>query len=87
MSSGASAAAAALDLSGIHAGYGDFQALFGVGLRVEGPMSALLLLVSGRPAALADLAGPGAAALPATFLRDAGPTRPRRSATTPDAPT
>jgi len=26
---------AALDLSGIHAGYGDFQALFGVGLRVE----------------------------------------------------
>jgi uncharacterized protein (TIGR03083 family) len=59
----------------------------GAGRRVEGPMSALLLLVSGRPAALADLAGPGAATLPATFLRDAGPTRPRRSATTPDAPT
>ena len=27
--------AGALDLSGVHAGYGDFQALFGVGLRVE----------------------------------------------------
>jgi len=27
--------AASLELSGIHAGYGDFQALFGVGLRVE----------------------------------------------------
>ena len=59
----------------------------GVGHRVEGPMSALLLLVSGRPAALADLAGPGAATLPATFSHDAGPTRPRRPATTPDAPT
>jgi branched-chain amino acid transport system ATP-binding protein len=30
-----SGGAATLDLSGIHAGYGDFQALFGVGLRVE----------------------------------------------------
>jgi branched-chain amino acid transport system ATP-binding protein len=28
-------AASALELSGVHAGYGDFQALFGVGLRVE----------------------------------------------------
>ena len=27
--------AATLELSGIHAGYGDFQALFGIGLRVE----------------------------------------------------
>jgi uncharacterized protein (TIGR03083 family) len=35
----------------------------GVGVRVEGPISALLLLVSGRPAALADLDGPGAAEL------------------------
>ena len=35
----------------------------GAGVRVEGPISALLLLVSGRPAALADLAGPGAAEL------------------------
>ena len=57
----------------------------GVGHRVEGPMSALLLLVSGRPAALADLAGPGAATLPATFSHDAGPTRPRSPATTTDA--
>ena len=35
----------------------------GVGVRVEGPISALLLLVSGRPAALADLDGPGATEL------------------------
>lgn len=47
----------------------------GAGDRVEGPMSALLLLVSGRPAALADLTGPGAATLPGTFPRHAGPTR------------
>lgn len=38
----------------------------GSGDRVEGPIAALLLLVSGRPAALADLSGPGAAALPST---------------------
>src|SRR5690242_10527623 len=37
----------------------------GVGVRVEGPISALLLLVSGRPAALADLDGPGATELAA----------------------
>lgn len=48
----------------------------GSGVRVEGPISALLLLVSGRPAALADLTGPGAATLPATFPRHAGPARP-----------
>ncbi len=48
----------------------------GSGVRVEGPMSALLLLVSGRPAALADLAGPGTAALHGTFPRNAGPARP-----------
>ncbi len=35
----------------------------GVGVRVEGPISALLLLVSGRFAALADLDGPGATEL------------------------
>ena len=35
----------------------------GVGVRVEGPISALLLLVSGRPAGLADLDGPGATEL------------------------
>src|SRR5690242_2654666 len=35
----------------------------GAGARVEGPISALLLLVSGRPAALSDLDGPGAAEL------------------------
>ncbi|PWJ54943.1 TIGR03083 family protein [Quadrisphaera granulorum] len=39
----------------------------GAGRHVEGPMSALLLLVSGRSAALAELSGPGAPALAATF--------------------
>lgn len=43
----------------------------GAGSRVEGPISALLLLVSGRPAAIADLAGPGAAQLAGTFPRNA----------------
>lgn len=57
----------------------------GVGERVEGPMSALLLLVSGRPAALADLTGPGAAKLPRTFPRDAGPAGSRRPTTSTDA--
>ena len=37
----------------------------GAGVRVEGPIAALLLLVSGRPAALADLDGPGATELAA----------------------
>lgn len=50
----------------------------GAGVRVEGPISALLLLVSGRPAGVADLTGPGAARLADTFRLDAGPTRPRR---------
>jgi uncharacterized protein (TIGR03083 family) len=45
----------------------------GSGLRVEGPMAALLLLLTGRPAALADLTGPGAARLPGTFPRTDGP--------------
>ncbi|GAA4988032.1 maleylpyruvate isomerase family mycothiol-dependent enzyme [Pseudonocardia tropica] len=45
----------------------------GDGVRVEGPISALLLLVTGRPAALADLSGPGVAALGATFPPGAGP--------------
>lgn len=48
----------------------------GSGVRVEGPISALLLLVSGRPAALAELTGPGAERLAGTFPRSAGPTVP-----------
>ncbi|MHA6785928.1 hypothetical protein ACVGOW_33770 [Pseudonocardia saturnea] len=56
----------------------------GSGVRVEGPMSALLLLVSGRPAALADLTGPGTASLPGTFPRHAGPARPPHPSTTTD---
>jgi len=37
----------------------------GSGPRVEGPIAALLLLVSGRPVAVPELSGPGVAALPA----------------------
>ena len=48
----------------------------GSGAPVEGPIAALLLLVSGRPAATADLAGPGTATLTATFPRAAGLTPP-----------
>lgn len=52
----------------------------GAGERVEGPMSALLLLVSGRPAALADLSGPGVDRLSAGSgdLRGAGSSRPTK---------
>jgi uncharacterized protein (TIGR03083 family) len=57
----------------------------GAGVRVEGPMSALLLLVSGRPAALANLAGPGAAKLCGTFPRNAGRAGSRRPSTATDA--
>jgi uncharacterized protein (TIGR03083 family) len=57
----------------------------GAGVRVEGPISALLLLVSGRPAAVADLAGPGVPKLAETFPRSAGPDRPRPPSTTTDA--
>ncbi|HWH01671.1 MAG TPA: maleylpyruvate isomerase family mycothiol-dependent enzyme [Pilimelia sp.] len=57
----------------------------GAGLRVEGPISALLLLVSGRLAAVAELAGPGAAKLAETLPRSADPARPRPPSTTTDA--
>jgi uncharacterized protein (TIGR03083 family) len=59
----------------------------GSGLRVDGPISALLLLVSGRPAALADLTGPGVAKLAETFPRDADPAQPCRPSPTTDAGT
>ena len=39
----------------------------GSGARVEGPMASLLLLLTGRPAALADLSGPGTVNLATTF--------------------
>jgi uncharacterized protein (TIGR03083 family) len=57
----------------------------GAGVRVEGPISALLLLVSGRPAALADLAGPGAPDLLGTFPPNANPAQAARPSTTTDA--
>jgi uncharacterized protein (TIGR03083 family) len=41
----------------------------GSGPRVEGPMASLLLLLTGRPAALADLTGPGTNGLATTFGR------------------
>ncbi|GAA0959749.1 maleylpyruvate isomerase family mycothiol-dependent enzyme [Virgisporangium aurantiacum] len=55
----------------------------GAGLRVEGPISALLLLVSGRPAAVADLAGPGAGKLAATFPSNSGPATTDAGASSP----
>jgi uncharacterized protein (TIGR03083 family) len=57
----------------------------GEGVRVDGPISALLLLVSGRPAALADLSGPGVAKVAGTFARTAAPAQPHRPSTTPVA--
>jgi uncharacterized protein (TIGR03083 family) len=59
----------------------------GAGARVEGPISALLLLVSGRPAAVADLAGPGAAKLAETLPRNAGQAQPPHPSTTTNAAT
>lgn len=56
----------------------------GDGVRVQGPISALLLLVSGRPAAVADLAGPGAAKLAEMFPRNAGLAGPGGLSTTMD---
>jgi uncharacterized protein (TIGR03083 family) len=41
----------------------------GSGARIEGPMASLLLLLTGRPAALADLTGPGTNGLAATLGR------------------
>jgi uncharacterized protein (TIGR03083 family) len=55
----------------------------GAGVRVDGPISALLLLVSGRPAALTELSDPGAAELRRTFSRKAGPTPPGGPSTAP----
>jgi uncharacterized protein (TIGR03083 family) len=43
----------------------------GSGARVEGPMASLLLLLTGRPAALADLSGPGTQGLSDCFPRSA----------------
>jgi uncharacterized protein (TIGR03083 family) len=57
----------------------------GAGVRVEGPISALLLLVSGRPAAVADLAGPGVARLGETFPHNPGVAQPPSPSTTTDA--
>jgi branched-chain amino acid transport system ATP-binding protein len=82
-----SGAAGTLDLSGVHAGYGDFQALFGVGLRVEpgeavgvvGPNGAgkttLLRVISGliRPrAGTLRFGGQDLATLPAHELPGLG---------------
>lgn len=39
----------------------------GSGARIEGPIAALLLLMTGRPAALADLSGPGTEGLATRF--------------------
>jgi uncharacterized protein (TIGR03083 family) len=59
----------------------------GDGVRVQGPIAALLLLVSGRPAALTGLTGPGVPDLPRTFPRNTGPAPATNPATTPAADT
>jgi uncharacterized protein (TIGR03083 family) len=46
---------------------GDVPWRAGSGLRVEGPISALLMLMTGRTGAIAELSGPGVAALHARF--------------------
>lgn len=56
----------------------------GSGERVEGPMAALLLLLTGRPAALTDLTGPGVPVVRGTFPRTAGPVPPVHLPTPPD---
>ena len=56
----------------------------GAGTRVDGPIAALLLVVSGRPAGLPDLTGPGVPRLAETFVPVAGPARPRGAATSTD---
>ena len=56
----------------------------GAGDRVEGPISALLLLVSGRPAALAELSGPGAAGHAARFPDGTGPDPAGRASADPE---
>jgi uncharacterized protein (TIGR03083 family) len=59
----------------------------GAGVRVDGPISALLLLVSGRPAGLPDLTGPGVPRLADTFRPGPGPAGPRTASTATDAGT
>ena len=50
-------------LAGLRLVASDHDWTAGDGRTVEGPMAALLLLVTGRPAAVAQLTGPGVAAL------------------------
>jgi uncharacterized protein (TIGR03083 family) len=58
----------------------------GSGQPVEGPMAALLLLLTGRPAALTQLSGTGAADLAATYPADATRITAGGATTSPEAP-
>jgi hypothetical protein len=50
-------------LTGLRLTATDYPWQAGQGPVVEGPIAAILLLITGRPAALSQLSGPGAAAL------------------------
>lgn len=52
----------------------DYAWSAGQGRQVEGPIAAILLLLTGRPAALPHLSGPGLAALEARLSAATGPT-------------
>jgi hypothetical protein len=63
-------------LRGFHLSATDIDWSVGEGTRIEGPIAALLLLVSGRPAALPQLTGPGISTLRTRTPADCTP-RPR----------
>ena len=50
-------------LAGLHLTATDHPWQAGEGLAIEGPIAAILLLITGRPAALSQLSGPGTVAL------------------------
>src|SRR3954451_15506871 len=62
--------------AGLHLVATDTAWQVGSGTRVEGPIAALLLLLTGRPAGLADLTGPGADAVASRFVAPAAQRPP-----------
>jgi len=71
-------------LSGLRLAATDHPWQAGQGLLVEGPIAAILLLITGRPAALRHLSGPGRAALVALLPAAAQPpTKPHDDVTRP----
>lgn len=53
----------------------DVPWVVGTGEQIEGPISALLLVLSGRPAGMTELSGPGVTRLMGSFPPEAGPSR------------